>query len=80
MTIFDFLKLHRDLFTFCRRVGLRLNDVKYIDLFRDYSTLLQAGNKITYIVAVLAQRYHISVRKVYGLLKRFKNDCNFPAV
>ena len=34
------------------------------------------GNKVSYIVAVLAQRYAVSERKVYSLLKRFGRNCN----
>ena len=30
---------------------------------------------MTYIVAILAERYDISERKVYGLIKRFQSDC-----
>lgn len=40
----------------------------------------RAGGKVSYIVAVLAERYGVSERKVYGLLKRFGSDCTGFAV
>ena len=36
--------------------------------------------KVSYIVATLAEKYNISERKVYDLVRRFKSDCNLLAV
>lgn len=38
------------------------------------------GDKVSYTVAVLADKYNISERKVYSLIKHFQNDCNAGAV
>ena len=38
------------------------------------------GDKVSYIVATLSEKYAVSERKVYGLLKRFQSDCNPFAV
>lgn len=38
------------------------------------------GDKVSYAVAILADRYDISERKVYSLVKHFQNDCNPGAV
>ena len=40
----------------------------------------QGGEKVSYIVAVLADRYVISERTVYSLIKRFSSECNLFAV
>ena len=55
--------------------GIRLEDVRYVNLYTDYFRLLHAGGKVTYIVAILAEQYSISERKVYDLIKRFQSDC-----
>ena len=52
----------------------------YIELYNDYNRLLAEGEKVSYIVAVLAERYAVSERKVYALLKRLRADCNLCAV
>ena len=60
--------------------GIRMDDVQYIDLFNEYLALVTQGEKVSYIVATLADKYTISERKVYDLIRRFKTDCNLSAV
>ena len=38
--------------------------------------LLGGGEKVSYIVATLADRYHVSERKVYTLIKRYGRECS----
>jgi len=80
MKVIEVLKLNRELLNICRDVGIRIDDVQYIDLYNDYSRLLIAGNKVSYIVAILSEQYSVSERKVYALIKRLRADCNLGAV
>lgn len=90
MTIFEVLNFNRELLEQLRRIGVRLEDTAYIDLFVDFNNMVDAGNKVSYAVAVLADKYDVSERKVYSLIKHFqssalpicpaKNDCNPGAV
>jgi len=80
MKVIEILNLNKELLKIFRKVGIRLDDVQYIDLYNEYRELLSKGNKVSYIVAVLADRYGISERKVYSLIKRFQSDCNLLAV
>ena len=57
-----------------------MEDVQYIELYNDYNRLLDEGEKVSYIVAVLAERYNVCERKVYPLIKRLQSDCNPFAV
>lgn len=57
-----------------------MEDVRYIELYNDYNRLLDEGEKVSYIVAVLAERYNVCERKVYTLIKRLQSDCNPFAV
>ena len=57
-------------------MGIRPDDVQYIELYNEYNKLQTNGEKVSYIVATLSLRYGISERKVYDLIKRFKTDCN----
>ncbi|MBO4955034.1 MAG: helix-turn-helix domain-containing protein [Muribaculaceae bacterium] len=45
-------------------------------MFRDYLDMAARGEKKTYSVAVLADRYAVSERTVYNVVKRFSADCN----
>lgn len=80
MKVIEILNLNRELLKIFRKVGIRLDDVQYIDLYNEYREFQSKGNKVSYIVAVLADRYGISERKVYSLIKRFQSDCNLLAV
>ena len=57
-----------------------MDDTNYIDLYTEYKRMLKEREKVSYIVAVLAVKYAISERKVYGLIKRFQTDCNLFTV
>lgn len=57
-----------------------MEDVQYIELYNDYNRLLDEGEKVSYIVAVLTERYNVCERKVYTLIKRLQSDCNPFAV
>ena len=79
MKVIEILKLNRELLKFCRDAGIRLDDIRHIDLFNDYNRLLADGEKTSYIVAALAEKYGVCERKVYDLIRRFKADCNLLA-
>ena len=72
--------MNRELLIYLQKVGIRLDDVQYIDLFNEYRSMLAQGEKVSYIVARLASEYAVSERKVYSLIRRFKTDCNLLAV
>lgn len=67
MKVIDVLRFNRELLEKMSRAGIRLDDVRYIDMFADYTALKDQGEKITYIVSLLASRYSISERKVSAL-------------
>lgn len=80
MTIFEILKFNREPLERLRLAGVRLEDARYVDLFADFSKMVADGEKVSYAVAVLAERYAVSERKVYDLVSRFRRDCTPPAV
>ena len=80
MKIIEVLKFNRELINRLKMSGIRLEDVEYVDLYTDYTTLLECGEKVSYIVARLSEKYVVSERKVYALIKRFQSDCKPLAV
>ena len=80
MKIIDILKFNRELIKKLRTAGIRLEDEQFVDLYADYTIMRRHGEKVSYIVAVLADRYDISERTVYSLVKRFNSECNLFAV
>ena len=80
MKIIEVLKFNRELIKKLKIAGIRLEDEEFVDLYTDYTNLLKRGAKVSYIVALLSERYAVSERKVYTLIKRFKSDCKPLAV
>lgn len=80
MKVIEILKLNRELLKACYNIGIHPDDVQYIELYNEYNKLQANGEKISYIVATLSNRYGICERKVYDLIKRFKTDCNLYAM
>lgn len=80
MKIIEILKFNRELIKRLKMAGIRLEDEEFVDLYTDYTALLDRGEKVSYAIAFLSDRYGVSERKVYGLIKHFQSDCKFPAV
>lgn len=80
MKLIEILILNKELLQNFQKAGIRMDDVRYIDLFNEYLALLTQGEKVSYIVAILADKYAVSERKVYDLIRRFKSDCTLLAV
>lgn len=80
MKIFEILNFNRELLIRLHDYGVRMEDTRYIDLYQEYSRMLSDGEKVSYIVISLADKYKVSERKVYSLIKRFQMDCMSPAV
>lgn len=84
MKVIEILKLNRGVLEACRDIGIRLEDVKYIDLYCDYNRLRANGEKVSYIVAVLAEKYGVCVSARYMRLSRDSGrtatwvQCNHP--
>ena len=80
MKIVEIVKINRELLKNLHTAGVRIEDAEYIDLYTDYRKLLGEGEKVSYIVAALSDKYAVSERKVYGLIKHFQSDCKLFAV
>lgn len=80
MKVIEILNFNRELLKKLQDAGIRLEDCRYVDLYSDYVKLLDQGEKVSYIVAILADKYSISERKVYLLIKRFQSDCTTASV
>ena len=80
MIIAEVVKFHQELLKYLHKMGVRMEDAEYVNLFSDYCRLRRKGEKVSYIVAKLSEQYAISERKVYSIIRRFQSDCNLFAV
>lgn len=75
MTLFEILEFNRSMVGIMQEIGVKEDDYRYFPLYEEYRRMVSNGDKVTYIVAVLAERYHVSERKVYSLIRRYKTNC-----
>lgn len=75
MTQYEALKLSGCVIERLERAGIKPGDHKYVGLFEDYLEARKRGEKISYIVAILSDRYNVSERSIYGIVKRLESDC-----
>lgn len=82
MKIYELLQFNKELLKRLCFAGIKPEDYKYADLFADYDRLRQEGEKKTYIVAYLSDKYGISERKVYSVINHLSQelDCKCRAV
>ena len=76
MRTFDLVKISKGILKLLSNLDVKIDDYKYVDLFDEYETMAKNGDKISYIVTFLSQKYNISEASVYRLIRRFKNTIN----
>lgn len=74
MKVYELLTFNRELLKRIHAAGVRTDDYKYVDLYNEYEERLTAGDKVTYIVAVLANKYNVSERQVYNIVHKFNRE------
>ena len=62
------------------RLGAMHDDVLYIELYSEFEAMKGRGEKTTYAVLYLAEKYSVCERKVYDVIKRFGKRCTLDAV
>lgn len=72
MILIELIKISRDILKTLSDFDIKTDDVKYVDLYCDYEKMVNRGEKVTYIVELLAQRYDVSTAKVYRIIRKFK--------
>lgn len=80
MTSFEALKFNREPLEMLFKMGMKQDDARYIDLYSEFETMKSRGEKTTYAVLHLAEKYAVSERKVYDVIRRFKKGCTPGAV
>ena len=80
MTIYEILSFNKELLHRLSDAGIKIGDYSYVDLFRDFTRMVREGNKTTYAVAVLSDKYRISERKIYDVIRYMSKDCKSGAV
>lgn len=80
MTVYDIVSLNRELLKRLHKNGIKVNDYKLLDLYNDYLQMKADGDKTSYIVAKLSNKYKVCERQVFKVVKKMSQNCQKRAV
>ena len=68
----ELIEFNRELFQRLKQAGIRLDDYKYCDLYRDYVELSRTESNRKVVFLTLAERYNITDRQVYNIINHMQ--------
>ena len=74
MKIIELLRFNKEIRKRMSLNNIRTDDWEYVEMFNEYEQMRNAGEKITWIVSALADKYECSESSVHRIISRFKND------
>ncbi|MCQ2127724.1 MAG: hypothetical protein MJZ06_09875 [Bacteroidaceae bacterium] len=80
MTLYEILNFNKEMLLKLQSFGAKIEHCRYIELYDDYTRMYEHGEKVTYIVSVLASKYNICERKAYAIIKLLGKHCTNNAV
>jgi len=72
----DLVEFNKELLQKLNEAGIRLEDYKYCDLYRDYLQLSETTKSRKTVILTLSERHHISDRQVYNILHHLEKSVN----
>lgn len=68
----DLILFNEELMRKLRKAGVRPDDYKYADIYREYQRLTQTESSRKVIILSLAERYGYTDRQVYNIIKHME--------
>lgn len=72
MKLIELVSFNKELLQRLQKAGVKIDDWKYCDLYLDYTQMIAEGTKRTAIILILAQRYNLSERQVYNIIRHLQ--------
>lgn len=72
----DLVLFNEEIMRKLRKAGVRPDDYKYADLYRDYQDLIQTAESRKEVILSLAQKYGYTDRQVYNIIKHLEYKVN----
>ena len=79
MKVVEILKIGRNWLELLQKACIKIEDLRYLEMYEEYIRMVNDGCKKSYIIATLVEIYHVSERQVYYIIKKFSQDCNICA-
>ena len=71
MTRYEIIKMNEQLFKLMKKNSIDIGDVQYLALFEEYKKKKKKKHKVSYIVCFLSDKYDVTERGIYKIIKRF---------
>lgn len=72
MEAIEIVKISRSLLETMSRIGIKTTDHRHVELFDEYAKMRKSGLKVSYIEAVLSEKYRLSPRTISRIVIRLK--------
>ena len=74
MITIELIKISKTTLEALAEKGVKTKDVRHIGMYNDYEEMKHNGEKSTYIIACLADKYSTSESNVKRILKRLRSQ------
>lgn len=75
MTAYEVVSLNKELLKRLQKIGIKTDDYKWLGIYGDYVRMKSKGNKTGYVVASISEKYGISERQVFKVVKKLSQKC-----
>ena len=76
MKVVELLKIGRHILETLHQSCIKVSDIRFIDMYDEYVSLCDQKFKISYIAAVLSEKYEISERQFFYIIKRLQQGAD----
>lgn len=70
----DLVLFNEELMHKLKSAGIRLDDVRYAAMYRDYAEMIKKSDSRKEVILSLAQKYGVTDRQVYNIIKHMNKD------
>jgi hypothetical protein len=74
MKVYEAIQLCKPFIDSLKNYNIKVDYIKHMDLYNDFTRLKDEGHKITYISSYLAGVYNVSERTVYAIVKKMEEE------
>lgn len=74
MKAYELLSINKKMLDLMASMSIDISDLKYLELYSEYTKLLDEGHKKTYIMQYLSEEYGASERTIYRVIDRLSAE------
>jgi hypothetical protein len=78
MTTYELLRSSENLLRLIVANRIALTDVTHLEIFAQYEKMKKEGHKVGYITVHLADKYGMTERGIYKVVRRLSKNVEFP--